>query len=259
MRSLFLSLVFTACADRSAPEFIETWNQTYFQDGQEDAWKQWVDAEPRGPEQVGWLVRSDQNIAIRRRALFVLLTPNLDWVPFYWEPRSFVGSDGVTYRSYTYNSCLDVEDPELYAFGTESLYAFVDAIDKDGYEHASDDLKYWRGVHNFLFLCEMRSEDQVIANRAFDHFLMDDPSDPGHYHWPWFALIDQWLSEGWKRKIDLKMRALVEADITVLPAYITLVSSAFDMGQRYNPEAYPYSQELYDDQMRFIEKMKNPD
>lgn len=223
---------------------IERWRSKFFPSETDKVWQDWVDFKGRELRDLRELIE-DAEIGdeFKARALFLMLTPDLAWCPFYWTNR----------RSYVRGHSLKLDglSPDLLAYVAELVTEF--------YQHLKDtkraeDVSQELNTYNYYVLTLVALLPDEQAENIFSLFEINDRS--GHYRPLGSLFARPKVDEKWKREADLRMRQVITNELAgetcpraeheeALWRYANLIQPPFTGD-------LPYSPSLFVEQIAFI-------
>lgn len=216
---------------------IKEKNVGYFKQGlfvKEDdkSWKEWVDStKPTDHNLCDLAVNAEIRMSIRRRALFTLLAPRPEWIPFYWRGEfdgvpSFIDDDFFASLSPELVKCAAIwikdfwdtlrplfcEIPNVVEQGVQSSRIILQIPD----EYEDTLTRYNRCI---IYLLPLLPLDSQEAADLFDIFSLKDLSafwsfDDASGYWPVRNLLFKpAINMKWKRIANERLQAIVESEI----------------------------------------------
>ncbi|MDD5433564.1 MAG: hypothetical protein PHE77_02840, partial [Candidatus Pacebacteria bacterium] len=252
---------------------IKKWLKEQLLSEDDKPWKAWVDFERREPRDLANLLQMDVKESIKKRAILLLLLPNVDWLPLYWTERENVG------KFYQDETFLEKLSPTLLNYAAELIIRFCEVIKPLHCDKPKSVVEGGRGIkvfmqipdkyhdalyfYNHCILDMLSLLPEAVGERLFALYSLKDIStyynmeEASGYNPFQILMLRQDLDERWKRKADEAMKKIIFSEVRgeTKPRENWEDASTWygeTLGYAIGREKLPYSPEFLIDQIGFL-------
>jgi len=239
---------------------IKRWKEKFFSEESERVWEEWVDFDKRDWKDLKDLVQ-DGGVRpeFKARALFIMLTPELSWCPFYWVDHEAFFDRYKGYPGLGFSFNLSGLSAELLCYVADLIKVFYQSVKN----RRSEDFVGTMSIYNNYVINLLARLPEEWAEDLFPIFEINDPTvwcniDAASGYNPLERLFAHpKVNERWKREADAKIRQVILDEICgrsepradheeALKRYADMIQL-----QMYK-NRMTYSQAFFVDQIRFI-------
>lgn len=249
---------------QKAIELLKRFNtELAFSVEDERTWESWVNFKQREFRDLRDILTGNYKVDFKKRALFTVLVPHHQWIPFRWK--FDIGSS----ESYLFLRGIELKglDVNLLRFATKLICEFKQFLEGNP-EVVKDPAEALFAYNDYLLpLLALLPVDE--KENVFNSFSLNDVCaywnmDTASGYNPFEALLrTEGVEELYKKRADDKMRSIIQAELRgeatpraeheeALRRYANIIQMLL-----YSKNNLPYSIELYADQINFIVSAQN--